>query len=183
MAMAVYVNPVTRVTVRRDDEMMALFIDNFVPPESLPRCSTCETVSSWYENFPSQIGRSVVLDQALSALCHLYLGQRFGNQDWIQKSQNLYASASAKLVTRIQSVEEQISASMVMATYEVGLALFLLYPRPPSRLTAFPALRSIPGTVWLDDPCAMRHWSTGEARPAHGRESLGPQSLSARPPV
>ncbi|KAL1970238.1 hypothetical protein VTN77DRAFT_5398 [Rasamsonia byssochlamydoides] len=115
------------VPVSRKDAIVAMFLNTFMPPGSIQRSSTRQTVFNWYGDFPIRVGRSPVFDEALSAFCQLFLGQKYNNPNWIWESQVLYTSASAK-ISQCQSLlqmgsssveEELIGAAMAMASYEL----------------------------------------------------------------
>lgn len=63
------------VTVRQEDEMVALFLDIFMPPGSIQRCSTCQTVFSWYSDFLSRVGAGRDSSSSSSPVFYLSIKQ------------------------------------------------------------------------------------------------------------
>jgi hypothetical protein len=174
--MTMTISPATTIRPREDAIAVEMFLERFMPSGSIQRLSTRPMVFDWYGDFRYRLGRSSpVFVQALSAFCWLFLGQRCNNRTWIQHSQVLYSSASAKISAqccqghRGSSVDEDlISASMAMASYEVRNPSWLPCPvvspyfnsldkvvYSPCLLPFSSAIRSLARNRWLANPRTM----------------------------
>lgn len=105
-------------------QIVAKFIASFLPRDSIQRRSTRLTVISWYEDLPYFLGRSVILDTAISALSLAFLGRKFDDMRLLNKGGKLRNFVLAKLSNlRLPAgdttIDDLIRVTMAMSLYEV----------------------------------------------------------------
>jgi hypothetical protein len=105
-------------------QLLAQFLANYTPADSIQRCSTRRTVFSWYYDLPYSLGRSNVLDTAVLALSLAFLGRRYCDTRLHDESRRLYDSVLTKIhrLSRAEGhsiIEDLIRTTMAMALYEV----------------------------------------------------------------
>lgn len=111
-------------------QCLALFLESFIPRNSIQNVLTRQRALSWYEDLPQSLGRSDILDDALSALSLIFIGAVHHDGRLLNKSLTLRNSVVRKInqlkpTQGARINEDLIGVSMVMAQYQVRDSLNL----------------------------------------------------------
>jgi hypothetical protein len=105
-------------------QCLAIFLESYIPRNSTQNLPARQTALSWFIDLPRSLGRSNILDDALSALSLVFIGAVHHNSRLLNESSNLRNSVVAK-ICKLQPTpgahisEELIGVSMVLAQYQV----------------------------------------------------------------
>jgi hypothetical protein len=105
-------------------QIVAKFIASYLPRDSIQRRSTRLTLISWYKDLPCSLGRSAILDAALSALSLVFLGRMFDDIRLLHEGGKLRSFVLAKisqlrLPEHDATRDDLIAVAMTMSLYEV----------------------------------------------------------------
>jgi hypothetical protein len=109
-------------------QSLGLFLESYIPHNSIQRFSTRPTALSWYQDLPRSLGHSRILDEALAALSLAFVGNIHHDRRMLNESCALRNAVVTK-VRQLKPGEGTRHASEVLMGVSMALVLYEVAPR------------------------------------------------------